>query len=347
MRASLRTRLLLVGLGAAAIAWAWTWDVDDAIPAARGGATRLAPVATPRIPTYYSSGGLPDQVMTDADFAGMLPEFGVLLMLRHENVAGDTASFYRVVPRDSTRSLRDLGFVQVAALLDSTAEFETLGDSLPPARVRSRSRAGNDSLLRRRDSDCVLESPITLAGPGAASSAWIMALTPGAAEALPPGAWRAPVTNEDRRLALSLAQAIDPDSTERRFAPPEAFAALPYTLASLHRFPLNDIEYLVADVRRECRTVECFRRRAETSQEQRVFVAEREVGDSNAPFRIVWRHYAAGSADGITTFEPVLMLRMGPDRVPVLYMTSDLGGIFLARLGAARWSPVAEWYGGC
>lgn len=347
MRASLRTRLLLLGLGAAAVAWAWTWDVDDTIPPARGDATRLVPAAAPRIPTYYPGGGLPDFVMPDSEFAEMLPEFGVLLMLRHENPAGDTASFYRVVPRDSTRSLRDLGFVQVATLLDSTAEFETLGDSLPSARVRSRSRAGNDSVLRRRDPDCVLESPITLAGPGAASSAWIMALAPGAAEALPPGAWRAPASNDDRRLALSLAERIGPDSSEQPFAGPHVLAALPFTLAALRRFTIDSTEYLIADVRRQCRGASCFSDQQEIDQEQRVFIAERVAGDANSTFRVRWRHYEAGSLDQNRMLEPVLMLRMGPGRLPVLYMTTSRGGIFLGRHGASGWAPIAEWYGGC
>lgn len=348
MRPSSRTRLLLLALVAVAMACACARDVDDGVPPASADAKRLVPVAVQTIPTYYPGGGLPDVVMSDSEFARMLPEYGVLLMLRHESPAGDTASYYYVAPLDSTRSLRDLGFVQAASLLDSTAQFVTLGDSLPSSIVRSRSRAGNDSVLRRRDSDCVLESPIPVVGPGSASSAWIMALVPGAAEAIPPRTWRTPVTAEDVRLALALAEVIVPDSMERlRGSPPEAFSALPVSLRSIHHFSFDGTEYLIADVRRECTTLECFRQRAEDDQEQRVFVAERDAGDTSAPYRITWRRYVAGSSDRNKTYEPALMLRMGPDRLLTLYLVHDLGGIFLARSGPHTWSPVAEWYGGC
>lgn len=323
------------------------WDPDDASPPARGAAGRLVPSASPGIPTYYPDGGLPGEVMPDSEFTRLLPRFGVLLMLRHDAPTGDTASFYLLASRDSTRSLRELGFVQAASLLDSTAGFETLGDSLPPSLVRSRAVAGNDSVLRRRDSECVLESPIPLVGAGAATSAWLMALMPGSAEALSPAAWRAPVTGDDRRLAFSLARTLRPDSGTSRLAGPAAFAAIPFTIKSLHRFSLDGTEYLVADVRRECSSAECFARQGEDDQEQRVFVAERDAGDPGAAFRVAWKHYVAGSSDNQATYEPVLMLRMGQERLLTLYLTADTGGLFIARVSPGTWSPLAEWYGGC
>jgi hypothetical protein len=348
---SARTRLLLLALGVTAIIGLLYWPEAEEPnwapnPNYVGGGAR--PTAPPAVPTTASVGveeqmPLRGRTLSDSEFVRLVAGYGLLRMEREYRSGSDTAGFYFVELRDSTRSLRSLGFIQASALLDSTQRFAALADSAPSTSLAVSSIAAVSSVLRTRMEDCIMEIPVPLRSL-ASDDRWTLALAPVSAAALPAGEWRAVRGAADHAEALRLARHLPDDSAETE--PPG-----PLELRSLHRFTLDGTDFLVADVR-----IVHAKRRSGTSPgdqvwEQRLFIGERDARGRSAPFRIVWSRSDAGYPDEMATETPVMMLRLGDDRLLTLNTSGDYkdggGGLFVSRVAKGQWREVASWYAGC
>lgn len=350
MSAPTRTRVLLSALGVVAIVGLLYWPVggDAASPLS----ARRAPDSSgaPAVSSARPSAAPSRDTVSSAELAARMAAYGVLLNLR-QDAAGDTGSFYFVEPRDSSRLLRELGFVRAAALLDSGTRLESHGDSAPAAQLRIGSRRVVDSALRVAD-PCTMEIPVPLRRDVAGDAPWVLALAPGAARVVPARVWRATTdTMADRATALRLAERLrlDPAEAERATWHDSLLADAPYVVKGVQHFTLDGTELLIADVRREHAPTHAPTAEDERV-EQRLIIAERDPREPTG-FRVVWHRYYADHPDEMSIEEPQLLLRMGPAGRLTLYTSGSyedgVGGRFIARVESGRWAEVASWYGGC
>jgi hypothetical protein len=352
-----RLRILLLVLGVTSILGLLYWpeadeprlypgpnDLPNPVRSAPGGS---APAEGEEVAVQ------PRRTLSDTEFVDLTAGYGVVVMLRQDD-GGDTGSFYFVQSSDSLRPLRELGFIQASALLDSTTRLEAHVDSAPASRLEFASRQLVDSALRAREDGCITEIPVPTRRLDSGEARWTLALTPGAAQAVPASVWRAPRDSAPHReAALRLARQLPADSLEAESlaSSDSRLANVPAQVRSLHHVTLDSTELIIADVRRERTSLADAQREEDLVWEQRVFIAERDSRDRSSPFRVVWHHYGVGNPDRIRTEEPLLLLRLGAERLLTLYMSSDYydggGGLFIARSGPAKWKEVASWDGGC
>jgi hypothetical protein len=277
-----------------------------------------------------------------------IPGYGMLLPRNSDSVAG----FNFVTLIDSSTSLAALGFISATRLLDTASRFEPFGDErgLPRVRVASRSRL--DAGLRAQFGQCAFDVSIPVQPALPAHGSWIMALVPGAAEVLPSSLWRIETDSVDRTgEALRLARSLTTDTT--RFAGSEraaALAAVPLRLVTLHHFVADGAEIMVVETHRSSRQA-TDTANGPTLEEHRLLIAERAVLDKIAAYRVVWHQTSTDDPDQLATERPHAMIRLGEARTLTLltegHYRDGAGGLFVARIGRARWKTVASWYSGC
>ena len=308
-------------------------------------AIAVAPV-TPSDPVY-----VPPQ-MSDSAFREHVTGLGLLVPFTAED--RDTAYFYFVDVRDTGRSMRDLGFFPAAALLDTASRFQAHGDSAAAAAFAISDVQPPDSALRVLVDGCIAGVPAPLRP--AMRARWRLGLAPGAASLVPLAEWATSgLSRADTAAAIALGERLPlapDDSTFPALQRDTTLARIPHTVRRLHRFALDDVVLLLVELQRERRSIANGATAAPFELvEQRLLLAERQAHDTSSPWRIAWSHYDLSSSDEGTTLDPILLLRMGPSRLPTLYLDADYedgaGGVFVARTGDGRWEEIASWYGGC
>jgi hypothetical protein len=350
-----RTRLLLLGLAVAVMLGLLYWpETEERSWAPNPNHVRTAPGPQANRAGAEQRFAPPvDRARSDSDFANHGLGFGMLLMERDQTA--DTGSFYYVDLRDSTRTLPSLGFIAQSTLLDSAARFAALAEAGPPGEIAVASRAAVDAALHSPGSDCIVELAIPVRHLSGGSSRWKVALMPGAEAALPTGEWRTwRATTADREEALHLAHLLPAAAPPaREDAQPLDSVRVPGTFAleSLHQFRIGSTDYLVADVRVQYTEPPKGSTAADQLFEQRLFIAEREASSGPVPFGIAWSRQEAAWSDEPATESPVMMLRLGAERLLTLYTSGHYkdggGGLFISRVGKQQWRTVASWYAGC
>ena len=362
MTQAARLRILLLALGVTAIAGALYWP-ESRVPEFRVSnfAFRDTPQTAVPVPVEQDPESQPlPRTLSDSEFTEKLDGYGLVVMQRseYESSGDDTGSFYFVTRHDSTRTLRDLGFIRGRLLLDSGSRFSALGDSGAVPQLELAARQLVDSQLRQREDGCILEvaTPLRRIGPG--DRPWLLAVAGGGAEPIPPSVWNVPLRSADSshlREALRLINLVPIDSAdaERLASVDTLFAGIPFRLARHYRFTLDGAEIVVADAQRDVqRPYESEGETYVTSiEQQRVIIAERDAGDRTGAFRIVWSWIGGGSDDDVVTETPALVLRLGRERLLTVYTAGDykegMGGRFVSRIGKGRWREVASWVSGC
>jgi hypothetical protein len=165
--------------------------------------------------------------------------------------------------------------------------------------------------------------------PGAT---WTIALTSGAASALPataasgmPAADSTALTKE----VLRLASLVPGD-------PAQPFHGLPFSARTIVRFePEPGVQALVSDVVRRIST------EADPREEHTLIVAERDSG-SAGPFTLVYHERTAGPEETVVASDALAILAVGPQRRATMVISRDDGSgtiyALLERTGAGRWS---------
>jgi hypothetical protein len=351
-----RVRLLLLGLAVAAMLGLKYWPEAEEPSWAPNPNYARAAHGTPATANAGADAGTAPRAELGRPDSGIANQagFGVLVMQR-DQPAADTGSFYYVEIHDSTRTLASMGFISQSALLDSTARFAALAESGAKTELAVASRSTVDSAMRAPTSECTAEIPTPVRQLAGASSPWKLALMSGVEPALPDGEWNARhATAADRAEALRLARSLPappPPLSEDAPAPVPAPLPITFELKSLHRFTTDGTDYLVADVLMRYEERRAGSADADQLSAQRLFIAERNATTASAPFTVVWSDREGAWSDEPTTETPVMMLRLGAERLLTLYTSGQYkdggGGLFVSRVGKQQWRTVASWYGGC
>ena len=276
-----------------------------------------------------------------------IPGYGFLLPRNSDSVAG----FNFVTLTDSSTSLAALGFISATRLLDTASRFEPFGDERGLPRVRVATRSHLDAGLRAQFGECAFDVSIPIRPALPAHGSWIMALAPGAAEVLPSSLWRIETDSIDRSSeALRLARSLTTDTSRPGNERAAALAAVPLRLVTLHHFVADGAEIMVIETQRSSRQA-TDTANGPALEEHRLLIAERAVLDKSAAYRVVWHQTSIDDSDQLVTERPHAMIRLGEGRTLTLFTDGHYrdgaGGLFVARIGRAKWKTVASWYSGC
>lgn len=360
-----RIRILLIGLAVAVLLGLLFWPEEEE-PRWPGVNWRTPPAEpTPKVAasdtTTESDYTPPPATYSDSEHTEHLQRYGVIAKYRerYADTRNDTASYYIVTSRDSTRDLSALGFIRGTALLDTSSRFTAVGDSGTVPMLRLTDHSALESRLRKREDGCSENIMTALRRTTSGDAPWLLAFNEGGASPVPPGLWQsAPASSLDsswRADVMRLARELHLEShdTAGLASAIQAFAAAPMLIEHHFRFTADGAEIIIADVRRsgELRMSENGRTSAEQVDEQRVFIAERDAADPQSQFKVMWQHYGGGWVDDISTEVPILVLRLGKSRLLTVYTAGrykdGMGGTFLSRTAKSRWEEVASWTAGC
>lgn len=161
---------------------------------------------------------------------------------------------------------------------------------------------------------------------------WTVGLATGHARSIPLDSIEHLARNDSSRLAgdvVRLAGTVAGDTAA-------AFRGLPYYVRSVRRFqPSAGVQALVADVSRR------INQEADPREEQLLFVAERDSGRTDGPWRVGFSERASGHEGTVETHDVLAALAIGASRRPTLLLARYIGdGVayaLLERNGAARW----------
>ena len=246
-------------------------------------------------------------------------------------VTGDAPDVAQVIfPEVTDSTLGDTTLMDLAPVSGATVELFSRRGSVGTAMV-----AGPDTTSQADSSDEACDDwPMVRlrAERGSGAGTWTVALLANHARGIALDSIEGMAHADSARLASDVARLSGsvPDDTAR------AFRGLPYSVRTVRRFhPAPGIDALAAEVSRR------INQEANPREEQIFFIAERDSGQSNAPWQIAYSLRASGHEGAVETHDVLAGVSVGPARRPTLVLSRYLGDgmayAFLERVGSRQW----------
>ncbi len=283
-------------------------------------------------------------LISDAEYAALLERPGVVVP-----GANMEAAFWFLAPPNPALPAAGFEILRARNLLDTAFRVELLSGRERPRRVGFGDRATIAAQLRRKSRDC--RSPINVPFAEAVDrTAWEIGMRPGVAEVILDGLRTISDSTTDAE-ALRLIDLIPIDSASGSAAAPQMLAGVALRpLAS--RFTVGNEEFLYVESSRSRKVdtlVDTVRMNFRLVEE-RMVIGERRLG-TTAPFSIAWTRYAAYDEREAQSEAPLMLMRLGPRRVPaIMFRRTEgyaVGGKILWRVATGRCAVVAELFPGC